>query len=222
MMRGFNYFKLQRSGAVLIEFALILPVIILINILIYDLGSYYRLSETSKHAAQVIQRIISSESDHRVTLGDLDRYAQYHRLVAGHLSEATSTALVVIDTMPLYSNKSWSFIVCWSWSSDPAVMTPPPIGLPLSAQNYPVDPWLPTNGFVASSAIIIVETHQKFDPLMGVEYLPKSNRQSAIGPVRYSQNLPINILLQNFTGGTVLNDDKVRDPNAANAILCQR
>lgn len=212
----------DHRGAVLIEFAITMPILILLNILVYDISTYYRLAERSQHAAQFIHKLIVNDSDHRLSIDDLSRSEQYRALVTGPLDQATDAALVVVDAMPFYANNRWNFVVCWSWSSNPALQSAPSLGSRLLPNQYPVDPWVPSNGLAASSAIIIVETHQRFKSFMGVSYLPSQNRQTAIGPVRYLPTLPINILLSRFTGDAILNDSKIRDSNAANDLLCQR
>ena len=221
-IRTIRHLEADQQGAVLVEFAIIVPIIIFINILIYDLSSYFRMAERSNHAAQLVQNMISNDSDHKLTLNDLDRATQYFQLVVGERDAAQGTAMVVINAMPIYSNRRWTLVACWAWSSDPSIAPPPFVGARLSPALYPADPWIPTNGLTASSAILIVETHQKFDALFGVNYLPSHNNQVAIGPVRYIPAISINLLLQKFFGGPVLNDSTIRDPNAGNAILCQR
>ena len=212
------------SGAVIVEFALIAPIIILINILIYDISTFYLLNERSQHATQSIYQLLTSDADHQIYDVDLVRADAYRSAVAGDFDGGSQAALVVVDAMPFYVNKSasWQFVVCWSWSSDPNVAAAPIIGSRLSPPQYQVNTWTPVSGLAASSAVLIVESHQIYPTLFGVHYLPRRSVQNSIGPIRYGNSLPINLLYSRYLGSPLLNDSMIRDPNASNAILCQR
>jgi Flp pilus assembly protein TadG len=215
--------SVNTRGAVIIEFALIAPIIILINILIYDLSTYYILSERSQHAAQAVHQLLTSDADHQIYEIDLLRADAYRTAVAGQLAVGSKAALVVIDAMPFYSNGGgWQFVVCWSWTSDSNVAVPPTPGSRLPSSRYIVNPWVPASAFTASAAILIVETHQTYSTVLGVPYLPARNIQDNIGPVRYGPSLPLNLLYSKYPGSAVLNDSTITDPNASNAVLCKR
>ena len=212
----------DQRGAVLVEFAIIIPIIIMVNILVFDLSTYFRVSERSQHAAHMIHKILVNDPDHTMVLDNLERFEQYHAMIIGQNYVSADAALLVIDAMPLNLNGSWSLVVCWSWSSNPSVYPPPVPGSKIFNAEYAVDPWIPVSGLSASSAIIIVATRQIFRGLLGNSYLQRQTSQSAIGPVRYVPSLPINIILSRFPGGAVLNENQIRDPNSGNALLCQR
>lgn len=229
-MRATKLFRLCRDvgqnskGAVLVEFAIIAPVMLLFNLIVYDLATLYQLHERSQHAAQMIHQILANDSDHTLSQIDLKRMTLYRDSVLDIPDAGIDAALVVIDAMPLFAKDAgnWQFVVCWSWSSNPVLRSAPQRGSFLPVDQYPVGPWAPAQGQSASFANLIVEAHERINSLLQMPLLPQDFSRKIEGPVHYVAAAPINLMLYDVSGGTLQNDQTRRDPNAANAILCRR
>ena len=212
----------HQRGAVIVEFAIIAPIILLFNILVYDVGVIYLLRERSQHSGQVIHQILTSDADHSISIADLERMNAYRSAILDQSDNGIDTALVVIDAIPLSINGGWNFFVCWSWSSNPSLERAPNKGTFLTIKRYHIGPWVPLSGTTSSFANLIVEVHEQLTGLLDLPIGPRRFSHKYEGPIRYVPNLPINLMLYEYPGGTIQNDKIKTDPGAGNALACRR
>lgn len=214
----------DKRGAALVEFAIVANLLIALTILTYDFASYFRLSEQVKHATQFVHMTLVNDADHKLTISNLQQRLLYISAVTGDPDFGATNAMVAIDAMPLLipASKRWSLIVCWSWSSNPTLISPPVIGSTLPSDAYPVEPWISPKAESASSALLILETYAKTPRLFDVSLLPEMTMQRSVGPVRYAASTPLNLMLYQTEGGGLINDAVTQENTGAKAILCQR
>lgn len=219
----FQNLVFQQRGAALVEFAIIANILIIINIIIYDLTSYFRNAERARHATQFAHTVLINDVDHRINTSDLDRAVTRIKTVLDMPEFDTQSGVVVTGLMPFFDNttRKWVFVVCWSWSSNLAVRSGWRIGSLLPPTRLDIVPWIPSSGLVAGSALVMFETRITNSYLFDISLAPQQQEISIIGPVRAAAGTPTNLYLTTMTG-EILNDSTRRDPNAGNAIVCRR
>lgn len=224
LSRMYRYILEHQGGAVLVEFAIAANILIMMNIFAYDFASYYRMSEQVKHGTQFIQTNLANDADHALTKTNLESQVTYLNAVTGLDDFSRNGALALMGVIPYYSGttKSWSLLVCWSWSSNPKLKPVPDQGTFLPPDHYRVGPWIPGSGVSANLALVVVETVQSNPRLFDVSLVPEMTTQTFIAPVRYAQGQKLNLHLYNYLGSASLNNATVREPNPSNAIACQR
>lgn len=216
--------RANARGAVMVEFAILAPILFGLNFTVYEIATRYELRERSKYSGQIIHKILSNDRDHAISFADLNRMVLYRNNMLGQLDGSIDTALVIIDAMPVYfkDSSAWQFVVCWSWSSNPLFVRAPFKGTILPSGRYPVGPWAPSSGTSANFASLIVEVHERIGQRLGIPAPLQRLSHKIEGPISYAPTLPINLILSDYPGGTVLNDNSRTDPNSGNAILCRR
>lgn len=215
---------LHQRGVALVEFAIIANILIIINIIIYDLTSYFRHAERARHATQFAHTVLVNDTDHRISMSDLQRAADHVRTVLDVPDFDTKNSVIVTNAIPFFAGASqgWVFVVCWSWSSNPVVREAWPAGSILPQSDFDISPWIPANGRVANSALLMLEARLTNTYLFDISVAPKQRDVSMIGPIRYAPTTPVNLYLSQNPGGAIQNDTTIRDRNAGNAVLCLR
>lgn len=214
----------QQRGVALVEFAIIANILIIINIIIFDLTSYFRHAERAQHATQFAHTVLVNDLDHRISTPDLERAVSHIKTVLDVPDFDTQNSVVVTNAMPFFggATRGWLFVVCWSWSSNPDLRNAWPAGSILPQTDFDITPWIPANGRVSNSALLVIESRLTNRYLFDISVAPKQRDVSIIGPVRYTPDMPVNLYFSQNPGGVVLNDTTMRDRNAGNAILCMR